>query len=577
MALPPTKPKGKQPDDLAEVDRALSVLKGRHPEHERVRREDEQARTRRAAALDAEARAQRTINRSRYVRFGAVAVPIFALVVFVGVLAKREMTRRARVEQAVAPFRAFGFTTIETSSPSSTGAVEASVEPGCMLAVSSASTPIKVTRGGTTSDGASPVLFCTCATERVGVRSEVGAGDGVILLRADSATIGGSRAFAFAPFKPGSTLRSDEACSDASLDAWIEAKHHPPVPTDASWSATWPPRAALTAAGFRFVAAGTTSLPFVVVDVPKDSCLLAISPVTTDRLGLRMKGGVVAMADAPGSLARCAQEPATMLVTREGTGEIGVLVAPARAIGGMLGLREIVRANSVAIGTSSIPSADRPWDAKEVLIASQIPEATITTGAAPDIALDADARVAALSFETPNALTPETPENTFSYCDPPLDGSMREATCVFSGSQKWRTDAGGEAIGGIARARLPFWLFAMQTASDPNALKGMTQLFRLARRIGRDGFTPTTLEALTELPNGVEVLGRTGEDAIIAVGVAPSEPYVYTLSDGAPWSLDDAPRIIAIKTLEKVTLTSSLKTLPPKASRRTVVFRRQKH
>ncbi|MDB4938078.1 MAG: hypothetical protein JWP87_5050 [Labilithrix sp.] len=575
MPLPP-KPKG-QPDDLAEVDRALSVLQGRHPEHERVRREDQEARTRRAAALDEAARIESTKNRSRYVRLAAIAIPVVALVVFVGTLGKREMERRARVEHAADPFRAAGFTTVETSSPSAAGSLEATVEPGCLVAVSTDKAPLKVTRGGTSTDGASPMLFCTCASERVSIASNVGAGGGLTLLRADAATIGGSRAFPFAPFEVGSTMRSDEACNEASLDAWIDAKRYPPAPTDSPWQTTWPERRPLAAAGLQLKAVLGATSPFAVVATPKDSCLFAMSAFPTDRLGLRANGGATPITDAPGSLVRCAQEESTMLVTREGKGEVAVMIAPARAVAGMLGLREIIRQNGLAIGLATVPAADRGWDAKQVLLASQIPEATITMGAAPDVALDPEARVAALSFETPNALTPETPEGTYSYCDPPLDAKMREATCVFSGSQKWRTDAGAEAIGGIARAKLPFWLFAMQTASDPNALKGMTQLFTLARRIGRDGFMPTTLEALTELPNGVEVLGRTGEDAIIAVGVAPAEPYVYTLTEGAPWTLDDPPHVIPMKPLAKITLTSSLKTLPPKASRRTVVFRRQKH
>lgn len=73
------------------------------------------------------------------------------------------------------------------------------------------------------------------------------------------------------------------------------------------------------------------------------------------------------------------------------------------------------------------------------------------------------------------------------------------------------------------------------------------------------------------------MLGRTGEDAIVAVGVAPVEPFVYPLSDGPPWTLDDAPHIVPVKPLEKVTLHAMVKVLPPKAARRTVIFRRQKH
>ena len=82
-------------------------------------------------------------------------------------------------------------------------------------------------------------------------------------------------------------------------------------------------------------------------------------------------------------------------------------------------------------------------------------------------------------------------------------------------------------------------------------------------------------EALVEQPTGVEVLGRTGEDAVVAVGVAPSDPFVYPLADDLPWTLDEPPQIALVKPLEKVTLVTSLKKLPPIGTRRTVIFRRQ--
>lgn len=572
----PPKPKGKT-DDLAEVERALSVLKGRHPEHERARRQDEEARARRASQLDREARAESSLARSRYLRLAAIGVPVAALVIFVGVLGKREMRRREHVEQAGEPFRAFGFANLETSSPSSTGTLETTVDPGCFLAVSTDSVPITVSRNGTALDGtgASPVLFCTCASERIGLHADAASGGGLLLMRADPATVGGSRAFAFSAFKPASTLRTDDACSDASLDAWVEAKRYPRIATDGPWLSAWPARAPLVAAGFQVVADAPPGVPFVVVDVPKESCLLATSGDAADRLGIRLKGATMAMSDVAGTLVRCAEAEATMLVTREGKGEVAVMVAPAVALGGLQGFLELARDNDLAVAASNVPPADRAWDAKQVLVASLVPEGTITTASAPDVPADADARVAALSFETANALLPETPENTYSYCDPPLDAKMRQATCVFSGAQKWRTESGAEAVGGLARAKLPFWLFVMQTATDPNALKGMTQLLTLARHLHREHFTPTTIEAVTELPAGAEILGRAGEDAVVAVGTSPVEPFVYPLTDGPAWTIDSPPRIVPARALQKIMLSApQLKNLPPKATRRTVVFRR---
>ena len=60
------------------------------------------------------------------------------------------------------------------------------------------------------------------------------------------------------------------------------------------------------------------------------------------------------------------------------------------------------------------------------------------------------------------------------------------------------------------------------------------------------------------------------------VGVGPSEPWVYPLTDDVAWQLEGPPQIALVKPLEKVTLVTSLKKLPPINTRRTVVFRRQK-
>lgn len=575
MSGPPTKPK-KAPDDLAEVERALSVLQGRHPEHERTRREDEAVRKRRAAQIDHVAHHETKRVRSRRLRIVLVVTPIIALFAFIGVFGRREMARRARVDAVSESFRAFGFTALETSLRGSTGHIAATPEPGCLLAVSTDTKPVSITRSGVAVSTAAPALFCTCATERVVVASPVGAEGGIALLRADAALLGGSRAFAYAPFKPASTLLLDEPCSEASLDAWIEAKRYPHPPVDDAWLAAAPGRAALLASGFHVVAVARADLPFLVVEVPKESCIVATSAQPSDRLGLRMKGESPLVAEGRGTIARCAQTEATVVLSREGAGAITVLVGPA-TVGGIVGLREVAASAGLLISASAVPTTERAWDAKQLLLASAIPEAIITTGSAPDVPPDLDARIVALSLETLNAITFEVAPDVRSSCVPALDAKPREALCVFSGPQKWRSPGSGEgAAGGLARSKLPFWLYTMQGVKDPAALVAISKLIALARVLGRAGFAPTTLEALVERPNGVEVLGRTGEDAVVAVGVGPSDPWIYTLAEDASWTLDDPPQISLVKPLEKTTLVTSLTKLPPLTTRRTVVFRRQK-
>src|SRR4051812_34476221 len=149
MPGPPPKPK-KGPDDLAEVERALSVLQGRHPEHERARREDEESRRRRAAEIDTRANSEHRRVRSRWTLGLALGVPVVLLFGFIGVYGRREMVRRARIDAVSETFRVYGFTPIETSLRGSTGAIEATAEPGCLLAVSTDTKPLTITRSGTT-------------------------------------------------------------------------------------------------------------------------------------------------------------------------------------------------------------------------------------------------------------------------------------------------------------------------------------------------------------------------------------------------------------------------------------------
>jgi len=572
---PPKSPKG--PEDLHEVERALSVLQGRHPEHERARREDEAARKRRSAEIDTVAQEEGKRVRVRRAKIIGVVTPIVLLFAFIGIFGRREMARRARIDAVSESFRSAGFMPIDTSLRGSTGAAEANAEPGCLLAVSTGTKELTVTHGSVALTGTPPVLFCTCVAERVAISAPVGGQGGVALLRADTAAIGGSRAFGFAAFEPASTLALDSACADASLDAWVEAKHHPAPTPDDAWLTGTEARGALATAGLHVATTVKGVAPLAVVEMPKDSCVVAISAETEDRLALRIKGEPTAAVEGRGTIGRCAQAEGLVIVSRAGTGELTVLVGPAARVGGELGLRELMTSAGFTPSALGLPAADRAWDAKQLLLASAVPESIIDTAAAPDVPKFPEGRVVALSLETEAALAPELATGAASACIPALDKHPHEAVCVFSAEPKWRSP-GGDAtpVGGLARAKLPFWLYTMKGVNDPAALEAMAKLFAIARSLGRQGFAPTTLEALVEQPTGVQVLGRTGEDAVVAVGVAPSEPFVYPLADDVPWTLDEPPQIALVKPLEKVTLVTSLKKLPPIGTRRTVVFRRQK-
>ncbi|MDF2697563.1 MAG: hypothetical protein K0S65_5946, partial [Labilithrix sp.] len=542
MAAPPPKPK--PPEDLAEVERALSVLQGRHPEHERLRREDEEKRRGRQAALDAESTAETRRVRSRRLFVGGIALAVGVVAVTGALVFRSELARRGRIEQAADPYRALGFVIVDTTSRGEPSKLEASAPAGCVLATSSTGGRLKLVHAGGTVEGPGPVLACLCEGGPVTVTADMKPGEGLALLRTDASAFGGSRAFAFLPFKPGATGKTDQACAEGSLDAWLDAKRwtqespegtaRPLAPVDAAasdrWLAAAPRRAALKEAGFKVAAMVKREAPFSVVEVPAQSCVLLAAERLADRSSLRLRGGASAVGPAVGSVAWCTASEALVLAQREGEGEVAVLLAPAARAGGLAGVIDAASDAGMVLGAATVAPADRAWSAKQMLVASAIPESLITSGNAPDLGADPEARIVALSVEKPGALVAETPADVFSFCEPQLDKATA-TLCVFSGPQKWRVD-GAEAIGGIARAKLPFWLFGLQGVNEPAALKLETELVDLARKLRRQGFEPTTFEAVTELDKGAEVLGRANEDAMVALTLAPVAPWIIPYTDG---------------------------------------------
>jgi hypothetical protein len=358
-------------------------------------------------------------------------------------------------------------------------------------------------------------------------------------------------------------LRPVGVLDQGASDAWLNAD---------------PKRAVFRSVGLKPSVSLNSKAPFVVVDVPASSCVLFVNDAShaTDKVSVRLKGGAIALGPVAGNVGWCTSTEVSVLAQREGEGELTVLIGNATRVGGLFGLQEVVASTgTLSLALATVVPADRGWSAKQLLLASAIPETLITVANAPDLGNDLEARVVAFSVERPNAVVPETPPDVFSFCDPSLDKSTA-SLCVFSGAQKWRVD-GAETVGGIARAKPPFWLFGLQGVAEPAALKVQTSLIALARKLRRDGFEPTTIEAVTELDKGAEVLGRANEDAMVVVSLTTVDPWALPYTDGPAWTLDGGdPRIVPIKPLERITVNSTAKTLPPKNTRRTVVFRRQK-
>ena len=130
-------------------------------------------------------------------------------------------------------------------------------------------------------------------------------------------------------------------------------------------------------------------------------------------------------------------------------------------------------------------------------------------------------------------------------------------------------------MAGIARAPLPFWLAPIETWQDPAAIELIPKLLGLARQIGADGFVPTLLEGVTELADGIRVVGRANEDAVVAIGLGLASPWVFPYTSGRAWSVGESPAIVPLRPGDSVKLTASPLPNVPLDRRRTVVFRRE--
>ena len=573
----PPKPKPPTADDLAEVERALSVLKGRHPEHERARRIDEENLAKRKAERESVVADERKRSLARTIMYASGVGTILVVLVTGGLFFRSEIARRSRIEQLADPYRSMGFVVIETGSRSAPGKLEASADPGCFVVAATIPTaPISVKQGANEVSGPGPAFFCTCQIDKIVVESEVPQGGGLALARIDAAVIGGSRAASFLPFATGVIGRWDASCAETSLDGWIDGKHFPKPAGNDAWLTADPKRAALVDLGFKSAAVMKYDTPITVIELPAESCLIATPAKSEDAIGLRAKGAVMLVPTTAGGFAWCAAAESVVTVQREprdDASEVNVLVGPVARLSGMPGLRDATRAAGLSLGVFAVPPQDRGWIAKRVLVTSAIPEPLVTVAVSPTIPNDAEARLFAVSFATPNALVADTPADVYSFCEPTLDDKTTDAVCAFSGAPSWRISK-PDAVGGIARSKPPFWLFAMQGVNEPAGLKRELELVSLARRLKKDRFEPTTLEAVTEVANGAEVLGRSSEDAIVAVAVSANDPWVFPLSKSTPWTVDGTPEITPLKPLERVTVTTTDRKFPPKDKRRTIVFRR---
>lgn len=557
------------PTGLDEVERALSVLDGRHPEHERIRRETLAAAEERRHVLDDDLAASARRRRRRVI---VIAANVLALVA-VGVVGWRLLSRaraiRAGLERVEAPFVSHGMKEIASNELSASTSLEADA-PGssCFVAVTTAGV-VRVRQGAMSIEAPGSVGWCTCGEGRVAL--EATAAGGLGLLRVDAGNFGGPLARPWSEVTPAAWSDEGRECADATLDEWLADHRWPSPHLETSWLDALPARASLRRAGFRVVSGVQAERPFGVVESAAGECTLAVAS-GDDELWLRAPGGHRPITHAHGAMIWCASVAQSMTVWREGSASVVMLSAPAARVGGVLGARECAETAEVPVAGQAtwLRDEDLAWDAATLLRVSAL--AGVTTAPLPIAPGPPSTKVTALDLSE-GAQVVSDPASVIVACDPPFPAPSTERTsvCAVSAPVSWWRKT--EAAAAFAQAPLPFWLSLLESHREPDAIARIPELLALARRLLRAGFEPTVLEGVTELNDGVRVVGRAGEDQIVAVGLGPKPPWVFPYTDGLPWDLGDPPRVVELQPGLAVKLASSPPTNAPLEKRRTIVFR----
>jgi hypothetical protein len=564
----------KPPTELDEVERAISLLEGRHPEHEKTRRETLAAAEQRGHEL----RKELAQSARRRTRRAIVLVANLTAAAIAGTVAWKLVVRtraiQAALEKAESPWLARGFERIASNALTARLNVEADL-PGssCFVAVATVDGALRASIGSSSLEASRSVTWCSCAPAHVTIEGPAGlAPVGIAVLRVDARVFGGPLARAWNDFAPGVLGGGDRECADRTLDEWLADKRWSKPALDDAWFGVGTARASLRRAGFRIVAAVEPARPFGVVEAAAGDCQLALSG-GDEPLSLRATGATWLMSKGRSAMAWCSSEAATTTVWRDGTSPVTILAAPASRVGGLLGTRECAEAGGVPVPVAAtwLRDADLAWDASALLRATVLSD--VAAGPLPPEPGKPEGQLVSVVL-SPGARLMSGPDSIVVACDPPLDvaAGSRESVCASAAPVSfWHK---GDAAIAAARAQLPIWLSFLTSHREPDAVARLPELLGLARRLSREGFEPTVLEGVTELPGGVRIIGRAGEDAVVAIGLTPKPPWTLPYTDGVPWDLGDPPRVVPLAPGDTVKLTSSPPPSDPVEKRRTLVFRR---
>ncbi len=549
--------------ELEEVERALSVLGGRHPDQVRAEREAAQAVLRRQKEHESMLAAERGRTRRR------LAMLVLGLVVASAVATVGYRSHAARaafdaeIEPQVARYVGLGFDAVPRGTFAPQERAEVTTVAGdCYAFVAARAAEMHIERPTGAADAKGEALACTCASESVVVTTH---GAPVRVLHIAGGTLGGTRALAYR-FRAHTpvVLGGDETCTDDALAAFAHDKRYGSQESNGEWLAAHP---SLATDGFTTLASAPPELPFVFVEPSPAHCFIASAPegdITLLALDAPQNGALTLQnaAHGTGTLAWCAVKGATFIVEHT-RGRVTVVSVPSRRIAGMLGLREAIARASLK-APSWARDDERGALGQDTLAASVVPNPAVM-GAPADAK---DARVLLFSGDG------FTTSDLDYRCAPGL--GQPESLCVQQHGIVWRAPPPAPTWG-AAFGPLPYWMGVLTDVRNPHVLDVELSLLALSRRLFALGFFPGVIEGVTEKTDSVEVLGRSGDDAIVAVGLWPAPPYAVPYTDGPRWTLDGGPaRTMPVSAGARISLPlpqgQGLKA-PQAATRRTVVFR----
>lgn len=568
MADEPKKPPPPSPDSsggLEEVERALSVLGGRHPEAVRAQREAEQAKARKEEERLRDAAAAARGGRMR-VALGIAGVVLLGIAVGVALhFRARAKAHDDAFRRKEARFVSAGFVEIEGLADQRSLSIDGA-ESTCYALVTApeaGDVDFDVTRGPTPTRAHGDAIFCTCTGETI---LAVSTSADLRVLRASANEVGGTLALTHAFAETRTIVAGSEACDVDHLAEWARGARAPKGPDTAL-----PSDAGLADRGFAAGAGLAAPYPFVIVPPTPDRCVVAVAD---EGATLSIVGNAKDYPPPSRALALCDAKGAGAVLRRDGTGDVRVAGVAGKRAGGLLGFREALTDAGIAAAVW-VEDDDRAFFAEESLAASLVPEPKSVAGGALLSTAAPDARVVLVTAKDGSMYVAEGPPEATFLCAPTMSAAWPESLCVQTKAHSWHLPR-PDAIGAAAYGVLPFWLSGIASVGVDRAgeaLAPQLALLGLARRLSARGFDPTIVEGITEKPDGVDVLGRSGEDAVVVVGVWPAPPWFHGYGGGGSFPIDGEPHVLPLHGGEHVTLVA--KPTPPVAPalRRTVVFR----